>query len=154
MAEVTIRRAGADDAFIVAALHLQSALDLGMAAEPGFLDRLVDAWLRDRPDRPTWIAQRRGEHAGLLEARRLRSLPWPSRAESSALLVEHLFVAPAHRELGVEQALAEAMIEWAHCTDVTWVRATAADDHAHRFYDRLGFSSAGRLMEFDLREPS
>ena len=154
MAEVTIRRAGADDAFVVAALHLQSARDLGMPAEPGFLDRFVDVWLRERPDHPTWIAQRGGEHAGLLETRRLRSLPWPTRAETSALLVEHLFVAPAHRGLGVEQALAEAMIEWSHSTDVTWVRATAADDRTHLFYDRLGFGSPGRLMQFDLREPS
>lgn len=154
MAEVTIRRAGADDAFVVAALHLQSARNVGMAAEPGFLDRFVDAWLRERPDRPTWIAQRGGEHAGLLETRRLRSLPWPTQAESSALLVEHLFVAPAHCELGVDQALAEAMIEWARRSEVTWVRATAADEGAGGLYRRLGFSSPGRLMEFDLREPS
>ncbi len=154
MAEVTIRRAGADDAFVVAALHLQSARNVGMAAEPGFLDRFVDAWLRERPDRPTWIAQRGGEHAGLLETRRLRSLPWPTWSEASALHVENLFVAPAHRGTGVAQALVEAMIEWAHSTDVTSVRATAVDDRDRELYDGLGFSSPGRLMEFDLREPS
>ncbi|OFE16195.1 GCN5 family acetyltransferase [Humibacillus sp. DSM 29435] len=153
MAEVTIRRAGADDAFVVAALHLQSARDLGMRAEPGFLDRFVDAWLRARPDWPTWIAQREGEHAGILETRRLRSLPWPTQPEVTSLHVENLFVAPAHRGLGVEEALAEAMIEWAHSTDITSVRATA-DDRTRRLYDGLGFSSPGRLMEFDLREPS
>lgn len=154
MGEVTICRAGVDDAFVVAALHLQSARDLGMPPEPGFLDRFVDAWLRERPDRPTWLAQRENEHAGILETRRLRTLPWPTRAEASALHVENLFVAPAQRGVGVEQALAEAMIEWAHHTDVTSVRATAADDRMHEFYDRFGFSSLGRLMGFDLREPS
>ena len=154
MGEVTIRRAGADDAFVVAALHLQSARDVGMPSEPGFLDRFVDVWLQERPDRPTWLAQCEGEHAGILETRRLRSLPWPTRAEASALHVENLFVGPAHRGLGVEAALAEAMIEWARRTDVTRVRATAVDDRTHQFYDRLRFSSSGRLMEFDLREPS
>ncbi|MDN5766600.1 MAG: GNAT family N-acetyltransferase [Humibacillus sp.] len=154
MGEVTIRRAGADDAFVVAALHLQSARDLGMPSEPGFLDRFVDVWLRERPDRPTWIAQHDGEHAGILETRRLRTLPWPARPEASALHVENLFVAPTHRGTGVAQALAEAMIEWAHSTDVTSVRAMAANDRDRELYDRLGFSSPGRLMEFDLREPS
>ncbi|MEO6998378.1 MAG: GNAT family N-acetyltransferase [Terracoccus sp.] len=154
MGEVTIRRAGADDAFVVAALHLQSARDVGMPPEPGFLNRFVDAWLRERPDHPTWLAQREGEHAGILETRRLRTLPWPTRPEASALHVENLFVAPAHRGLGVEQGLAEAMIEWARRTDVTSVRATVSDDHTRQTYDRLGFSTPGRLMEFDLREPS
>ena len=154
MAEVTIRRAGVDDAFIVAALHLQSARDLGMPAEPGFLDRFVDAWLRERPDRPTWIAQHDGEHAGILETRRLRTLPWPARPEASSLHVENLFVVPTRRGLGVEAALAEAMIDWSHGTDVTSVRATATDDAARGLYGRLGFGSPGRLMELDLREPS
>ena len=53
MAEVTIRRAGAGDALIVAALHLQCARQAGMPAEPGYLDRFADAWLAERPDRPT-----------------------------------------------------------------------------------------------------
>ncbi len=154
MGEVTFRRAGADDAFVVAALHLQSARDLGMPPEPGFLDRFVDAWLRERPDHPTWIAQHESEHAGILETRRVRTLPWPTRPETSALHVENLFVAPAHRGLGVEEALTEAMIEWSRFTDVTSVRATTADDRTHQLYDRLGFNSAGRLMAFDLREPS
>ena len=43
MAEVTIRRASADDALIVAALHLQFARELGMPSETGYLDRFVDA---------------------------------------------------------------------------------------------------------------
>ena len=154
MAEVTIRRAGADDAYVVAALHLQSARDLGMPAEAGFLDRFVDAWLPERHGRPTWIAQHDGEHAGILEARQARALPWPTRAQAGALHVENLFVAPAHRRLGVAAALAEAMIEWARRTDATWVRATAADERAHDLYDRLGFSTSGPLMEFDLREPT
>lgn len=154
MAEVTIRRAGADDAFIVAALRLQSARHLGMPSEPGFLDRFVDVWLRERPERPTWIAQREGEHAGILAAKQVRRLPWPAQAGASTLHVENLFVAAAHRGVGVEQALGEAMIEWAGHTDVGSVLATAADDSAHELYDRLGFRAPDRLMVLDLREPT
>jgi GNAT superfamily N-acetyltransferase len=153
MAEVLIRRAGPDDAFVVAALHLQFARDLGMPSEPGYLDRFVDAWLADRPDRPTWVAECGGEHAGLLETRRIRSLPWPGRADISWLHVGALFVTPGCRDRGVGRALTEAMIEWARTTDVTWVRLNAPDTGAQEFYERLGFRSPGRLMEFELRDP-
>jgi GNAT superfamily N-acetyltransferase len=154
MAEVTIRRAGADDAFIVAALHLQFARELGMPSEPGYLDRFVDALLQERPDRPTWIAESRGEHAGILETRRIRALPWPGRRDVSWLHVGGLFVAPTCRDRGVGRALTEAMIEWSRSTDVKWIRLNAPDAQAQEFYARLGFSSPGTLMEFDLRDPS
>jgi GNAT superfamily N-acetyltransferase len=154
MAEVTIRRAGADDAFIVAALHLQFARELGMPSEQGYLDRFVDAWLQERPDRPTWIAESRGEHAGILETRRIRALPWPGRRDVSWLHVGGLFVAPSCRDRGVGRALTEAMIEWSRSTDVKWIRLNAPDARAQEFYERLGFTSPGTLMEFDLRDPS
>src|SRR3954454_2674243 len=120
MPEVLVRRAGPDDAFVVAALHLQFARELGMPSEQGYLDRFVDAWLADRPDRPTWIAESRGEHAGLLETRRIRALPWPGRQDVSWLHVGGLFVAPGCRDRGFGRALAEAKIEWSRTTDVKW----------------------------------
>ena len=152
MAEVLVRRAGPDDAFVVAALHLQFARELGMPSEQGYLDRFVDAWLSERPDRPTWIAESRGEHAGLLETRRIRALPWPGRKDVSWLHVGGLFVTPTCRDRGVGRALTEAMIEWARTTDVRWIRLNAPDARAQEFYERLGFSSPGRLMEFELRD--
>ncbi|MEO7447623.1 MAG: GNAT family N-acetyltransferase [Humibacillus sp.] len=152
MPEVLIRRAGPDDAFVVAALHLQFARELGMPSEPGYLDRVVDAWLADHPDRPTWVAQSRGEHAGLLETRRIRALPWPGLADDSWLHVGGLFVAPSCRGRGVGRALTEAMIEWGRMTDITSVRLTAPDVGAQAFYERMGFRSPGRLMELELRD--
>ena len=50
------------------------------------------------------------------------------------------------------RALTEAMIEWARTTDVKWIRLNAPDARAQEFYERLGFSSPGRLMEFELRD--
>lgn len=154
MAEVTIRRAGADDALVVAALHLQFARDLGMPAELGYLDRFARAWLTERADRPTWIAESGGEHAGILETRRIRPMPWPGRPDVSWLHVGALFVVPAHRDRGVGRALTEAMIEWSRGTDVRWIRLNAPDEPAQEFYARLGFRSPDRLMELDLREPT
>lgn len=152
MADVTIRRAGAADALIVAALHLQFALELGMPSEPGYLDRFADTWLAERPDRPTWIAESRGAHAGLLVTRRIRPLPWPGRPEVSWLYLSTLFVAHDHRQRGVGQALVEGMADWARSTDIAWIRLNAPAEDAREFYGRLGFASPDRLMEYDLRE--
>ena len=45
------------------------------------------------------------------------------------------------------------MIEWSRSTDVKWIRVNAPDEKEQQFYERLGFASPGRLMEFDLRDP-
>ncbi|MDN5763328.1 MAG: GNAT family N-acetyltransferase [Microlunatus sp.] len=151
MPDVTIRRAGADDALVVAALHLQSARDLGHDGEPGFLDRFADAWLASRPDHPTWIAQSHGAHAGVLSTRRLRPLPFPGRPEVSWLYVGTIFVASGHRKRGIGRALIEGMLDWSRATDVKWVRLNV-EASQHDFYRSLGFTLAETILEYDLRE--
>lgn len=152
MVDVRIRRAGADDVLVVAALHLQFALELGMRAEPGYLDRFAEFWLAERLDRPTWIAEGCGDHAGVLGTRRIRPLPLPGRPDASWLYLNTHFVAPDHRQRGVGQALTEALLDWARSTDVAWIRVNATSASARAFYARFGFASPNRLMEIDLRE--
>ena len=153
MADVVIRRAGVEDAFIVAALRLQFARDLGMPSEPGFLDRAADAWLADEPRRPTWIAEREGQHAGVLETAQVPRPPWPGRPDASWLHLDALFVASSHRGHGVARALLEAMSGWARATDVRFVRVNAPEEATRRLFAHLGFRSPHRLMELDLRTP-
>lgn len=153
MGAATIRRAAVGDALIVAALHLQYARELGLPPERGFLDRVAEAWLADLANRPTWIAERDGEHAGILETSRVRRLPWPSRPDASWLHVDALFVVPDHRGHGVGRALVEAMVGWARETDVQVARLNAPEDGGRRFFSHLGFTSPRRLMELDLRMP-
>ena len=150
MADVRIRRAGEQDAYVIAALNVQFARDLGLPSEPGYLERFAAVWLAERPDRPTWIAESRGQHAGLLSARRLRPLPFPSRAEVSWLYVGNLFVGPDHRKRGIGRALIEGMLDWCRSTDVRTVRINA-DPATHEFYRRLGFTRPGTILEYDLR---
>jgi GNAT superfamily N-acetyltransferase len=151
MADVRIRRAGADDAYVVAALHVQVARDLGLPSEHGFLDRFASAWLERRPDHPTWIAESGGQHAGLLSARRLRSLPFPGRPDTSRLDVETLFVGPDHRGHGVGRSLVEGLLEWCHETGVASVRVTA-DASSRPFFLRLGFAEADTVLEYVMTE--
>lgn len=153
MPDVRIRRAGTEDALVVAALHLQSARDLGQPSEPGFLDRFAEVWLASRPDHPTWIAESRGEHAGVLSTRRLRPLPYPGRPDISWLYVGTAFVAPEHRKRGIGRALIEGMLEWCRTTDVKWVRLSV-DPSQHEYYRRLGFTPARTVLEYDLRDGS
>ena len=150
MTEASIRRAGTADAFVVAALHLQLARDLGATPEPGYLDRFADAWLRDRPDRPTWIAESDGQHAGILLARRLRSLPWPHRPDASRLHVEALFVVPAHRRRGTGRALLEGAVEWARTTEVTGIHLEVPDLAASAVARSAGFVADDGHVRFDL----
>jgi GNAT superfamily N-acetyltransferase len=150
MADVRIRRAGADDAYVVAALHVQFARDLGLPSEQGFLDRFASAWLETRLDHPTWIAESRGQHAGVLSARRLRSLPFPSHPDASRLDLATLFVGPEHRGHGVGRALVEGLLEWCRLTDVESVQVTA-NASSRDFFRRLGFVEPGTTLEYDLR---
>jgi GNAT superfamily N-acetyltransferase len=151
MADVRIRRAGADDAYVVAALHVQFARDLGLPSEQGFLDRFASAWLETRPDHPTWIAESRGQHAGLLSAQRLRPLPFPSRGETSRLDIATLFVGPDHRGRGVGRALVEGLLEWCRVSAVESVRVTA-DSVSRPFFLQLGFDDPGTVLEYALME--
>lgn len=153
MADVVIRRAGVDDAFVVAALHLQYSRELGLPPERGFLDRFADSWLAQLDDRPAWFAEWRGEHAGILETIRVRRLPWPGRPAASTLHVDALYVPPPLRGQGVGRALVAAMVGWARDGDVRCVRLNAPEEPTRRFFSHLGFRSPHRLMELDLRTP-
>ena len=151
MADVVIRRAGVDDAFIVAALHLQYARDLGMPPERGFLDRYVDGWVAAIADRPAWFAEWRGEHAGLLETTVVRRPPWPGRPETRWLHVDALYVPPPHRGERIGRALVDAMADWARGEGVASIRLNVPEESARGFFSHLGFRSPRRLMELDLR---
>ena len=100
MADVVVRRAGADDAFIVAALHLQfagagDAVGAGVtstgSSTPG--SRSVRIAPRGSP--------RRAASAWHPRDPPHRALPWPGRRDVGWLHVGGLFVTPESRDLGV-----------------------------------------------------
>lgn len=154
MDEVTVRPAEPDDAFVVAALLLQFARLQGMPPEPGYLDRFVDAWLGDREERPTWIAQSRAEHAGLLTTRLVRELPLPGRTDDRLLELEALFAAPSHDPAQVKVALIQTLVEWAFGAGVTRLRAIVADDDEQTLYRGGGFETVGSLLQRGPHDPS
>lgn len=116
---VRIRQAGATDALLVAALTIQAARAQGLTPEPGFLDRYAEAWLENRAAHPAWLAEADGEHAGLLVVTRVRSLPWPERAENGWLHLERLFVRAGQPREAIANALRAAADAWAAARSVT-----------------------------------
>jgi GNAT superfamily N-acetyltransferase len=149
MGEVRVRTAGADDALVLAALALQCAIHRGGTGEQGFLDRYARAWLAGRRERPTWLAEAGEEHGGFLQARVLDPLPAPSEPPRPVLVVETLFVRPAHRGIGVGEQLIRAAVAWARDGDFAEVRVPAGR-HTTVMVERVGFAADERAYRLEL----
>ncbi|CAM4195048.1 GNAT family N-acetyltransferase [Janibacter anophelis] len=147
-----IVRAGADDAFVLAALSLQFALSLGGPGEPGYLDRAADHWLRHRHQLPAWFAERDGAHAGYLQAVLLPETAWPGQPPGSRgrLWAQAMYVAPDHRRHGVGRSLLAACEHWAAGEGVGVIRLRC-EPGAEQFYDAAGYAPATEVREKRLR---
>lgn len=140
MGEVRVRRAGPDDALVVAALALQCAIHRGGSPEQGFLDRYARAWLVRERELPVWVAEAGEEHGGLLQARVVEPLPQPAVMPGPALVVETFFVRPAHRGIGVGEQLLQAAVGWARDGGFAEVQVHAGP-HTTAMVERVGFAA-------------
>jgi GNAT superfamily N-acetyltransferase len=147
--EVRVRRAGADDALVAAALALQCAIHRGGSPDRGFLDRYARAWLARERDLPVWLAEAGEDHGGFLQARVLDPLPVPARQARPTLLVETFFVRPAHRGIGVGERLLQAAVEWARDGGFAEVRVPAGP-HTTAMVERVGFTADDRAHRMEL----
>lgn len=144
-----MRRAGADDALVVAALALQCAIHRGGATEPGFLDRYSRAWLARERELPVWLAEAGDEHGGFLQARVLDPLPVPAERARPVLLVETFFVRPPQRGIGVGEQLLVASVAWARDGGFGEIRVPAGP-HTTAMVERVGFSADERAHRMEL----
>lgn len=159
MSQASIRRAGPDDALIVAGLTLQCALHRGGRRERGFLDRFARAWSGQHQTRPVWIAEANAEHAGYLLAACVRSLPWPgdggasgARGSGGSLQVEQFFIRPEFRGRQLGEALLRAAVDWARADGLATVQMRPGP-HTRSLCERIGLTGAGDLMELRLDDP-
>ena len=140
--EPTIRRIKPDEWGILRELRLASLLDAPEAfgqSHANALDIPDGEWQQiarssAAGDARIWlIAREEDADVGLVQARR--------RAPTDCLVFS-MWVAPGARRSGVGRLLIDSVAEWATGWGarrlVLWV--FGANDGAHRFYDRIGFS--------------
>lgn len=109
-----IRQATPRDAFAVAALHLQRARELGAPADPGFLDRFADVWLREQAQRPYWLAEIENRPLGGCGLHVITELPEPGLAQPRRWAHgSFVFVTPTFRRCGIGGQLVRRAAAWA-----------------------------------------
>ena len=87
----------------------------------------------------TYLAMDAGIAVGI--AAGVRDRIDPQRADLMSM-----WVAPAHRRLGIGRMLVDAVAAWARAQDMLYLclMVTSNNDHALRFYQSLGFALTGR----------
>lgn len=147
-----IVKAAPEDAFIVAALSLQLAIDIDGAREVGYLDRAADHWLRHHRYLPTWIAEHEGQHAGYLQGVLPPETTWPGERPGTRgrLWVQALHVSAPHRRQGIARALTSACEAWSKDVGVGVIRLRCHPG-AEEFYDAAGYLPATQVREKRLR---
>ena len=135
---VVVRPAEPRDAFAVAALHLQAEREAGAEVPPGYLDRLADAWLRDR-SRHTWLAEdARHNPLGAAHGTVVRTLPGPGHPGTGRLDLAFVYVTRDARGRGLGEQLLHAVVAWCGAQGVERVRVDAAPA-LRPLYERVGF---------------
>jgi GNAT superfamily N-acetyltransferase len=146
-----IRPAGEEDLQKVLDLYAQPAFDAGKVL-PLETARAVLRRFADYPDYTLYVAERDGEVVGsfaLLVMHNLGHLGTPSA------IVEDVVVAPTFQERGIGKAMMQFVLEL--CRDKGCYKlvlsSNARREHAHAFYEALGFERHGFSFRVDPSRP-
>jgi ribosomal protein S18 acetylase RimI-like enzyme len=107
-----------------------------------------------QPGNCVLVAERTGTVVGCLQ---LTIVPGLSRRGAKRALIEGVRVSSEHRNCGIGERLVENAVERARAASCSLVQLTtdATRTHAHRFYERLGFSATHVGYKRDIQhEPS
>lgn len=121
-ARVRVRRATEDEAFLLAALHLQALRRRGGDA-PAHVQAFGQAWHRRSEDYPAWVAELDDQHVGLAICE-LPPLPQVGAGVPELRVVEALPQTEEARQAeGITLAMVREIVTWAgreghHCVDV------------------------------------
>jgi GNAT superfamily N-acetyltransferase len=144
----SIRRAVADDAFLLARLnrfvqelHVERRPDQFRSPPP---DELA-TWYRSRLGDPTtscWIAEVGGAAVGYLLANHHRRPATPFAPAREWYEIDQLAVDPAHRRRGIGRALVESVIAAAGDQGLQTIETSswAFNEEMHGLLERVGFT--------------
>ncbi|WP_116113479.1 GNAT family N-acetyltransferase [Austwickia chelonae] len=137
-----VRRAEPSDAFVLAALELQSNREQGREGESGFLERFADAWLAERNRRPAWVAMTGGgQPLGAMTLYVVDDLPRPGRLSRPWMHISSLYVAQRARRTGVGERLLSTGVAWCRQNGAAWIQLSS-DPTRTSLFRRAGFTTA------------
>jgi GNAT superfamily N-acetyltransferase len=145
-----VRRAGPDDARVMATMRYAMRTELGepVESEPAYVERTT-AWLADRLELGSWtgwLALERDQPVGLVLAHLVEKVPNPVVEPEILGYVSSLYVRPDRRGRGVGDTLLRTAVGF--CRDhgvesvVLWPSPRSVP-----LYARHGFRRQGEVME-------
>jgi GNAT superfamily N-acetyltransferase len=147
---MTVRRAGPDDAAVVADLVSRFFAEEGFATTPAQVAERAETFLGDDSN-AAFLFEREGAAVGVATVTTVFGFETGRYAE-----IEDLYVLPVYRGRGVGRDLVEAAVAWSAergCADVEVV-VTPAGEGRHGlggWYRLLGFADSGRrIMQREL----
>ena len=145
---VRVRPAVADDLPAVLALYAQPDIDDGVVLPIGDAERLF-ARFAAYPDYTLYVAEQESAVVGTFALLVMDNL---GHQGAPSAVVEDVMVAPDRQRNGIGRAMMRFAIERARarrCYKLL-LSSNARREHAHAFYERLGFARHGYSFRVDL----
>jgi GNAT superfamily N-acetyltransferase len=152
MSGYTVRRAGVDEAAIVATHRALMFRDMGQLpdADVRLSETAMTPWLAERMARGEYIG-RFVEHDGRVVAgggvlvRDQWSMPPHLLAPGRNAHVGNVYTESAHRRRGVARLIMQAILDWCTANAIDLVTLSASPD-GRSLYEQLGFTPDTRAM--------
>ncbi|HTX03902.1 MAG TPA: GNAT family N-acetyltransferase [Candidatus Acidoferrales bacterium] len=149
MPTFSIREAGPNDIDLVARRRVAMAEESGGTKMSEALVKATHRWLRQNTERGimrSWLAECDGKVVGSVSCRIRETSPREFDLAGKEAYVQHLYVDPPYRGLGIGRALMQALLDWCAANGHSRI-ALRTSEMARSLYERMGFA-ADRVMTY------
>ncbi|HEY1728610.1 MAG TPA: GNAT family N-acetyltransferase [Candidatus Baltobacteraceae bacterium] len=150
MPTFSIREAGPEDVDLIARRRIMMAEESGGTKVSAQLAEATRRWLRENTQRGTlcsWVAQSDGKVVGSVSCRIRETSPREFDLAGREAYVQHLYVDPPYRGLGIGRALMQTLLDWCAANNHSRI-ALRTSEMARSLYERMGFVS-DRVMTYE-----
>lgn len=147
MTPAVIRRAGAEDVEMLAALRrLLSEEDQGGSiVDDDYDQRFSEWWAAESDRRVMWLALIDGTPVGMLNLAESTRMPWPGARPRNWGYIANTYVHPRHRNAGIGGRLVAAAVDHARANGYARL-VLHPSERAVPMYERAGFGPADMLL--------
>jgi len=149
MPTFSIREAAPEDVDLIARRRVTMAEESGGTKVSAQLAEATLRWLRENTKRGTlrsWVAESGGKVVGSVSCRIRETSPREFDLAGREAYVQHLYVDPPYRGLGIGRALMQTLLDWCAANDHSRI-ALRTSEMARSLYERMGFV-ADRVMTY------